>query len=330
MHFASFGSQLLAIPERAAQIFFIGENMPTVLITGGTGLIGSVLSRELLRKGYEVIVMTRDPGRHSSTGNLRYAGWDPEMQIIDATAISSCEYIVNLAGADLAEKRWTVKRKNEIIDSRTKSAGMIVTALRENTNRVKAVISASAIGWYGEATGDKVFVETDPPADDFLGTVCKAWEESFDPVVSMGKRLVKLRTGIVLSNAGGALPKFKNPLRFGLATILGSGRQVISWIHIDDLAALYLLAIENERLNGAYNVVSPQPVPNKKFVLQLAKVVRGRYFIPVFVPSFLLKMILGEMSIEVLKHAPVSSEKIKREGYKFLYPSLKAALEQLR
>ena len=160
--------------------------------------------------------------------------------------------------------------------------------------------------------------ETDPAAEDFLGTTCKEWEASIDPVISLGKRLVKFRTGIVLSKEGGALKEFQKPLRFGIATILGNGKQIMSWIHIDDLVRLYMYAIETEKLNGVYNAVAPHPVTNKKLVIQLAKTMRGKFYVPIFVPSFILKMVFGGLSIEVLKSATVSWG--KREEYTFLYP----------
>jgi uncharacterized protein (TIGR01777 family) len=173
------------------------------------------------------------------------------------------------------------------------------------------------------------FVETDPAAEDFLGTACKAWEASIDLVSSFGKRFVKLRTGIVLSNEGGALKEFKKPLRFGVAAILGNGKQVISWIYIEDLVRLYIYAIENSKLNGVYNAVAPFPVTNRNLVLQLAKCVRGKFFVPVYIPSFILKIVLGEMSIEVLKSASVSCEKIKKEGYTFIYPSFQGVCKTI-
>jgi uncharacterized protein (TIGR01777 family) len=306
--------------------------MATVLITGGTGLIGTALTKELLNKDYNVIVLTRSPEKYSNTSRLSYAGWDIERQAIDKSAITKADYIIHLAGAGVADKRWTSKRKNEIFESRTKSSELIVKALKENENAVKGLVSASGIGWYGSSfpgdgkgTEKCPFTETDPPAEDFLGTTCQAWEASIDPVASFGKRLVKFRTGVVMSKEGGALREFKKPLRFGLATILGNGKQVMSWIHIDDLVCLYIYAIENEKLQGVYNVVAPLPLTNKKLILQLARCIRGKFFVPIFVPSFILEIVFGEMSIEVLKSAAVSGEKIKKEGYSFLYPSFKAA-----
>jgi len=313
--------------------------MSTILITGGTGLIGTALTKELLSKNYDVIILTRSPEKYSSnTERLSYVKWDIDKQTIDINAISKADYIIHLAGAGVADKRWTSKRKKEILESRTHSSALLVKSLKKNANNVKAVISASGIGWYGsptlslpdeKGTGQQPFIETDPASEDFLGTTCREWEASIDPVTLLGKRLVKFRTGIVLSGEGGALKEFKKPLRFGFATILGNGKQVMSWIHIDDLVRLYIYAIEKETLHGVYNAVAPQTVTNKKFTLELARITRGRFFVPMYVPSFFLEIVIGDMSIEVLKSATVSSEKIKKEGFTFLYPSVKSAFRQL-
>ncbi|MGZ8511360.1 MAG: DUF1731 domain-containing protein, partial [Chitinophagaceae bacterium] len=172
--------------------------------------------------------------------------------------------------------------------------------------------------------------EDDQHDNSFLGETCKLWEDSIEPVKKSGKRLVKLRTGIVLSNEGGALKEFKKPLRFGVASILGDGKQMISWIHIDDLVRLYVASIEDETLNGVYNAVAPKPVSNKELAMLLARIQRGNFFIPVHVPSFVLKPVIGEMSIEVLKSATVSCDKIHYTGFTFLYPSVDAALKNLK
>ena len=309
--------------------------MQTVLITGGTGLIGKALSKELLQKGYEVIILTRHMpanGHQSSGIGLKYAEWDVEKQTIDSSAIQQADYIIHLAGAGVADKRWTKKRKKEIAESRTKSSGLIIKSLGEIQNKVKAVITASAIGWYGADAlipPAKTFVETDDADTAFLGETCRLWEESIDPVTAMGKRLVKLRTGIVLSRDGGALKEFIKPLRLGIAAILGNGKQVISWIHIDDLCRMYMEAIENENLSGVFNAVAPKPVNNKELVIELAKQMKGRFYIPAYVPSFILKIMLGEMSIEVLKSATVSAEKIRNTGFQFLFPAIESALNDI-
>ena len=308
--------------------------MATVLITGGSGLIGTALSKELLNKGYEVIVFSRSAEKQKSAhSKLTYAYWNIENESIDRDAIARADYIVHLAGENLA-KRWTSKRKKEIVDSRIKSSHLLVKALTENSNQVKAVISASGIGWYGngpylENDDNGSFTETDSSAEDFLGTTCQQWEDSIEPVTNLGKRLVKFRCGVVLSNEGGAVPEFLKPLRFGFATVLGNGKQVMSWIHIDDIVRLYIYAIENEKLHGVYNAVAPHPVTNKKFVLQLARSFRGKYFIPIYIPSFFLKMVFGEKTIEVLKTCSVSCNKIKASGFTFLFPSITAATHKL-
>ncbi|HEX4851094.1 MAG TPA: DUF1731 domain-containing protein, partial [Puia sp.] len=154
-------------------------------------------------------------------------------------------------------------------------------------------------------------------------------EESIEPITLMDKRLVILRTGIVLSKEGGAFKAFKRPVKWGLATIMGSGKQTISWVHIDDLCRIYWEAINNQEWNGVFNAVAPRPVTNKEFILQLAKRMKGKFFIPIYIPSFILKLMLGEMSIEVLKSARVSAEKIKKTGFQFLFPSVEAAFDQL-
>jgi uncharacterized protein len=308
--------------------------MPTVLVTGGTGMIGEALSELLLQKGYEVIILTRTlpAQKNAATIGLSYAIWDVSKQTIDTSAVQKADYIVHLAGAGVADKRWTGKRKKEIIESRTKSSELLVNTLKENSNHVKAVISASAIGWYGadpSIPNTHPFTEINPADNSFLGETCLLWEESIEPIVQLGKRLVKLRTGIVLSKDGGALNEFIKPLRFGIAAILGSGKQIISWLHIDDMCRMYLQAIEDGNMEGVYNAVAPKPVSNKELTLHLAKAMRGKFYIPVYTPAFVLKIGLGELSIEVLKSATVSAEKIRKAGFNFIYPSIDAALNQL-
>ncbi|HEX5150972.1 MAG TPA: TIGR01777 family oxidoreductase [Parafilimonas sp.] len=308
--------------------------MATVLLTGGTGMIGTHLQKFLAEKGHTVIVLIRNESdiEPSADKNITYAKWDVQRGEIDKGAIAAADYLIHLAGANVAEKRWTDKRKKEIVESRTQSASLLVTSLQQIPNKVKAVISASAIGWYGPDTIQSKqhgFKEDAPPSNDFLGNTCKLWEESIQPVEALSKRLAIFRFGIVLSNDGGALSEFKKPLKFGVAAILGNGKQIISWIHIDDLCRLLLFAIEHENVSGIYNAVAPQTISNKSFTLLLAEKMRGKFYIPIHVPVFALKLRLGEMSVEVLKSATVSSEKISNTGFRFLYPSLQAALENL-
>ncbi len=304
--------------------------MQTVLITGGTGMIGKALTTQFLEKGYKVIVLSRQD-KKSQRLNLSFAKWDVEKGEIDKDAIEQANIIVHLAGEGVADKRWTVKRKQAIVDSRVRSGNLLVKALSENKHQVSTFIAASAIGWYGPDTAASLengFVETDPADDSYLCNTCKLWEESTAAIGGMGIRVVRLRIGIVLNKRGGALAEFLKPAKFALATILGTGKQVVSWIHHQDLCKMMLFAIETQAIQGVYNAVAPNPVTNKKLVLTIAKNKYPIYF-PSFVPAFMLKLILGEMSIEVLKSANVSAQKIQAAGFVFDYPTIEEAIPDL-
>ena len=304
--------------------------METVLITGGTGLVGKALTDKLIQKGYRVIVLTRAISNKTENSQLSYAHWDIKKEEIDLNAIQGADYIIHLAGAGVVDKKWTKEYKKEIQESRTKSSQLIVASLAKNSNKVKAIISSSAIGWYGPDKSNNIaFIENTPAAIDFLGETCRLWEKSVDEAEKTGVRVCKLRTGIVLSNDGGALKEFKKPIKMGVAGILGNGNQTVSWIHIDDLCRMFIYAMENNTLSGSYNAVAPNPVSNKILTLILAKAMRGKFFIPMHVPSFILKIMMGSRSIEVLKSTTVSAEKIKKEGFTFLYPTIEAAINQL-
>lgn len=302
----------------------------TILITGGTGLVGSRLTQLLVAKGYQVIILSRKPEPGTGT-NPSFAKWDVDKGYIDENALALADYIIHLAGAGVADKRWTEKRKKEIVDSRVKGSALIAEALKTKPNKVKAVISASATGWYGSdpAPNPGGFVETDKPDPGFLGQICSAWEAAIDPVAETGKRLVKLRIGIVLSEKGGAFVEFKKPVRMGIAAILGNGQQVVSWIHIEDLCRMFIYCLEEEKTAGVFNAVAPNPVTNKELTLQIARQLKGKFYIPFHVPAFLLKMMVGEMSIEVLKSTTASAAKIHDTGFHFLYPDIEPAVEEL-
>lgn len=304
--------------------------METILITGGTGLVGKALTKMLVSKGYNVIILTRALPVNKTQNNIQFSLWDINKQAIDIFALQKADYIIHLAGAGVVDKRWTDSYKKEIADSRVNSSKLLIHALQNNSNKIKAIISASAIGWYGPDKLPAVpFTESDKPDTGFLGDTCKLWEQSIEPATSLGIRVVKYRLGIVLSNKGGALVEFKKPLRFGIAGILGSGKQIISWVHIDDLCRLFIYAIENENIEGSYNAVAPEPVTNKKLMITVAKTIKGNFYIPMHVPGFILKLLLGEKSIEVLKSTTVSSKKITQTGFIFNYPEIENAITDL-
>ena len=307
--------------------------MGVVLISGGTGLIGSALARHLIERDYDVIILSRKKNLTSGHPKISYSYWNVSEEIIDAEVVKKADHIIHLAGAGVMDKKWTEDYKKKILESRAKSAELIVNSLKENEHCVKTFVSASAIGWYGEdpkmLERKEGFIESDLPSKDFLGETCLLWEASVEPVSKLGIRLIKLRTGIALSNKGGAFKEYKTPLNFGLATILGSGKQIISWIHVDDLCRIYCTAIEDVYLRGSYNAVAPEPVPQKKLILTLGQRMRNKFFIPIYVPSFILKLIFGKRSIELLKSTTVSNKKIKATGFTFLFPSIESAIDDL-
>lgn len=292
--------------------------MTTVLISGGTGLIGKRLSIKLREKGYHVRVLSRRSGEADTVK------WDIESCYIDPIALQGIDAIIHLAGEGIADKAWTDHRKAEIINSRVNSTMLLYKALQNTPHQVKQFISASATGFYSDRA-DELMYEDSSPANDFLGKTCVAWEESIDKISSLGIRTVKLRTGIVLSKNGGALKKMITPFKLGFGSALGNGKQWMSWIHEDDLCDMYIFAIENQVLQGAYNAVSPGAVTNTEFSRTLAKVLNMPYWAP-NVPAFILKLIFGEMSAVVLGSTKASADKILSTGYKFKYPNLKDCL----
>jgi uncharacterized protein len=304
--------------------------MRTILIAGGTGLVGKSLVKLLMKKNYEVIILTRNLTDNVAKSNISYALWNVKEGTIDIEALKKADAIIHLAGAGVMYKKWNEAYKKEIEESRTKSSALLLSTLHKIEHKVKVLVSASAIGWYGE---DKIlnhyFTENDKADEAFLGMVCKKWEQSVEAAEEMGIRVCKLRTGIVLSDDGGAYKEFKAPLKFGIASILGNGKQMVSWIHIDDLCRQFIFALENEKMNGSYNAVAPMPVSNKTLTLEIAKNVKGKFYIPIHVPDFILKIILGGRSIEILKSTTVSCEKIKAAGFTFLYPSIEAAINEI-
>ncbi len=296
-----------------------------VLVTGGTGLVGTRLTSLLIEKGYQVRYLSRNPSKVSEVESF---SWDIDRQTIDEKALDGVDYIIHLAGAGVADKKWTIQRKKEILQSRTKSTEVLRSALANKDHQVKAFISASAVGYYGWDTGGVWKKEDSRFGDDFLATVTKSWEAEVDQVEKLGIRVAMLRIGIVLSDKGGALKELTKPIKWGAGAALGKGDQYMSWIHLDDLCKMFIHALENDTIQGIYNAVAPNPVTNKELSKLSAKVLGKPFFLP-NVPGFVLKLALGEMASMVLGGNRVSSEKIQNDGFMFTYPEVEPALNDL-
>lgn len=302
------------------------NNNKTILISGGTGLVGSALAKQLKNKGYQLYLLSR-----SNKSNPLYEKvfqWDVKRGEIDKECLKGVNYIVHLAGAGIADERWTESRKQLIIDSRVNSAKLILDVLKNMEGEKPVFISSSAIGYYGGYTLDKVFTELDLPSKDFLGESCKLWEAAADEFIGIAKRVVKIRTGIVLSNDGGALPKLVTPVKLCIASPLGSGKQHIPWIHIEDIARVFVHAIEKGEISGAYNAVAQSHCTNKTLTKAIAKTL-NKPFWPIPVPRLMLKLLFGEMSAAILEGSPVANEKLLNSGFQFKFPELDKALEDL-
>jgi uncharacterized protein (TIGR01777 family) len=295
-----------------------------ILLTGGTGLLGSKLTKALLDKGYSVSHLSRKPGNDVRVHTYL---WDVDKGEIDEHAVDGVDIIVHLAGANVSEGRWTDERKKEIIHSRVKSIGLIYQLLKNNPHTVTTVISASATGYYGDRA-DELLTETSAPGTDFLANVCLQWEHAVDAGESLGLRVLKFRTGVVLDAAGGALAKMATPVKFGVGSPLGNGKQWVPWIHEEDVVGMYLYGIENGNLTGDYNMVAPNPVTNKQLTQAIAKQLHRPLWLP-NVPAFALKLLLGEMGEIVLASTKASAQKIEGAGFKFKYPTLAWALKEI-
>ena len=300
-------------------------NKSRILITGGSGLIGRYLTSRLLEEGYSVAHLSR---KKDQFGKVRVYRWDPAKGILDPSVFEGVDYIVHLAGANIGERRWSEKRRKEIVSSRVDSARLLYRIVSENKIMLKAFISASAVGYYGSATTEKIYTEQDQPASDFLASTCRQWEEAADAFEISGIRTVKIRTAMVLEKNDSALKKLMMPAKFGFLFRLGSGRQFMPWIHINDLCGIYLKAIEDQNLTGAINAVSPQHVSHDEFIKALSSGMQKPVF-PVNVPSFILTSVFGEMSSVVLKGSRISSEKIITAGYRFTFDNLQNALNDI-
>lgn len=295
----------------------------TVLITGGSGLVGTRLTELLIDKGYAVKHMSRTRNLQAKAPAFK---WDLGSGDWDRDAIEGVRYIINLAGAGIADARWTANRKAEILDSRVKSSALVCEMVKASNGKIKGVISSSAVGYYGVDKYSDVVTEQSEPGEDFMAQVCIDWENAIMEC-SKETKVAIVRTGIVLSTEGGALPKMALPIKLGVGSPIGNGQQSMPWIHIDDLCTIYLFMMENS-LEGTYNAVAPAPVSNKVFTKELAKALHRKIIFP-NVPSFVLKLIFGEMAQVLLTGVSASSKKIETSGFTFGYAALDLALEDL-
>ncbi|GAB3828302.1 TIGR01777 family oxidoreductase [Pontibacter rugosus] len=280
------------------------------------------LSEMLIDLGYEVAHLSRSPDKVSTYKTFK---WDVKEGYIDENAITYADYIINLAGASVASEKWTDERKKEILNSRTASINLLHRSLRNAEHHVKAFISSSAVGIYGNS-GEQLMSEESNSADDFLAEVCKAWESAAWQMRDLNIRTVIMRLGIVLSIKGGALPQIARPVKMMAGAPLGSGKQYMSWVHIDDVCRLFIRAIEDKQFEGVYNAVAPHPVTNKEFTKELAEAMKKPLVLPK-VPAFAINLMMGEMSEVILAGQRVSANKVLHTGFTFEYTYVEDALE---
>lgn len=299
--------------------------MAKILITGGTGSIGKHLIEHLLSEGHQIIVLSRHVFNHPKVNVFK---WEPNSGFIDERAFDGVEHIVNLAGAGIGERRWTEKRKAELLSSRVDSVKVLWSYLNKLKLRPASFIGASAVGYYGAQTTEKIFLESDPPAKDFLGSVCHEWEESYKPISAIGVPISVLRIAPVLAKDGGVYKALVKPTKLNLGAVFGSGKQYMPWIHVEDLVKIISELISGNIPNGTYNAVAPQQVNSSYFMKALADSLNKKMILP-RIPSVVLKMALGEMSSMILEGSRISDQKLIEANFNFKYKTIEAALAQL-
>lgn len=298
--------------------------MKKILIAGGTGFVGKNLIPFLFENGYFIHVLTRKPSANSSE-NIRFFQWDIESQYIDKKAFEGVTILINLTGANIGEKRWTNDRKKEIIDNRIKSIDLLCQYILENKFNINTFISSSAVGFYGAVTTDKTFVETSESGNDFLASVCQKWEDAALKFNDLGIRTIILRKGIILGKEGGMVKKLSPLAKLGINISLGSGEQHLPWIDIRDLVRLYDFILSNTQLKGIYNAVATEQITMNNFSKRLLHSFGKKSFLP-NVPSFLIRLRFGEMSVILLEGSKVSNEKLKTTGFIFEFDTLEKSL----
>jgi uncharacterized protein (TIGR01777 family) len=299
--------------------------MAIILISGGTGLVGKALTKRLITEGHEVRILSRNP---QSSSQLKSFYWNVEKNEIDEKAFEGVEHIVHLAGSGIAYKRWTNARKQDIIDSRVNSMKLITEVIKKKNIQLKSFVGASAIGIYGMITSDKIFSETDKGQNDFLTQSCTQWENSYQQIQTLSAKNCIIRIGVVLSKDGGALKRLLPLFQLGLGSAVGSGKQYMPWIHIDDLVSVFYKALFNGNYSGIYNAVSSEETTSNTFSKQLAKSLSKPFFLP-HVPAFALKLVFGEMANVLLEGSRVSNKKLVDTGFQFKYQTLSEALKEI-
>jgi len=297
-----------------------------ILITGATGLIGNEIVSLLLQNGVSVHYLTTSKKKIENQPNYKGFFWNPEQGIIDENCLMGVDAIIHLAGASIS-KRWTKAYKQEIIESRIFSSNVLFKALKENPNQVQQIVSASGTAIYPNSS-TVIYSENSTDIDDnFLGNVVVKWEESIDKFQLLNIKVCKLRTGIVFSNKGGALVEMLKPIKLGFGSLFGDGKQMQSWIHLHDLAAMYFFAVANS-WEGVFNAVAPYPITNEALTKTIARILNKPLFMP-NIPEFVMSLLLGEMHELLFTNKNLSAKKALATGFTFQYPTAEKALENI-
>lgn len=300
--------------------------MKKILIAGGTGFVGKHLISFLAEKGYSINVLTRKQGSNSS-GNIQFFQWDIEKEYIDKKAFENVDTIINLTGANIGEKRWTEKRKSEIINSRIKSIDLLYRYVSEDNFNINTFVSSSAVGFYGAVTTNEIFKETSKSGNDFLASVCQIWENTAMKFNDLGIRTVILRNGVIIGKNGGIYQKLSPSAKLGINVSLGSGKQYLPWIDIRDLVRLYEFILSNSKISGIYNTVSSEQITMSDFSKTLLKSFDKKSIFP-NAPAFIIRLLFGKMSAMLLEGSRVSNEKLKGISFSFEFDTIEKSLFQ--
>lgn len=300
--------------------------MKKILIAGGTGFVGKHLISFFVEKGYSINVLTRKANFKVSE-NIQFFQWDIEQQYIDKNAFENVDTIINLTGANIGEKRWTEKRKSEIVNSRIKSIDLLYHYVSENNFKITTFISSSAVGFYGAVTTNEIFTETSKSGNDFLASVCQIWENTTMKFNDLGIRTVILRKGVIIGKNGGIYQKLSPLAKLGINVSLGSGKQYLPWIAIRDLVRLYDFILSNSKINGIYNTVSSEQITMNDFSKTLLKSFDKKSIFP-NAPAFIIRLLFGKMSAMLLEGSRVSNEKLKSSDFSFEFDTIEKSLFQ--